>query len=172
MADNFFIYQQQRLADKSLYRKLWGFLAVDAALLPLALGVYFFWLGSLQVIIKAAVAAVFARYIVSPLIFLFYKKARPYQALKFKLSRTGLFSRVVERHNSFPSDHAVGLMALSTVFFLYFPLWGTGLFVLTALNGVGRVILGYHYPIDVAVGWLLGFIFGVLTVYFFALPVS
>lgn len=172
MPDNFFIYQQQKLAGKKLYRKLWGFLAVDAALLPLALGVYFFWLGNSQVVIKAVVAAVFARYVVSPLIFLLYKKERPYQALKFTLSRTGLFSRVVERHNSFPSDHAVGLMAMSTVTFLYFPLWGALLFVLTILNGIGRVILGYHYPVDVAAGWLLGIIFGVLTVYFFALPVS
>jgi undecaprenyl-diphosphatase len=172
MADDFYSTQLKKLAASKFYSRVWGFFGVDVVFLPLVLAMYFLAMGRTRVVVLAFLAAVVARYVVSPLIFLLYKKERPYQALKFTLSRTGLFSRVVERHNSFPSDHAVGLMAMSTVTFLYFPLWGALLFVLTILNGIGRVILGYHYPVDVAAGWLLGIIFGVLTVYFFALPVS
>ncbi len=172
MADNFYSIQQKKLAASKFYRGVWGFFGVDMFFLPALVAMYFLAVGRVRVVFLALLSAFVARYVISPLIFLLYKKARPYQALKFTLSHTGLFSRVVERHNSFPSDHAVGLMAMSTVTFLYFPLWGAALFALTALNGLGRVILGYHYPVDVAAGWLLGFIFGVLTVYFFALPVS
>lgn len=158
---------QKWLVSKAWFGRLWGFWAVDSVLLLFPLLIYFSLTGRLRIVLGALASAIFGRYLVSPLIYLFYKKARPYQSLKFALSRTGLFSRVVERNNSFPSDHATGLMAIAVFTVLFFPAWGAALFLLALFNGIGRVILGYHYPIDVISGWVLGTVCGVLAFHFF-----
>ncbi len=59
-----------------------------------------------------------------------------------------------ERGNSFPSGHTALYFALA------FSFWGTKyfwpFFVLAVLGGLGRVVVGVHYPLDVLAGAIIG----------------
>lgn len=64
---------------------------------------------------------------------------------------------------SFPSDHASASFAIATAVMLIDPLIG-GLFLLVALIvSVGRLLIGAHYPGDVATGLLIGVAAGVIV---------
>ena len=81
---------------------------------------------------------------------------RPYQAYGLKTEFSKLLSWQTSRFNSFPSSHTASLTALSFGLYLYNPLLGLAGLVLTLLVGIGRVILGYHYPADIIGGFLVG----------------
>ena len=57
---------------------------------------------------------------------------------------------------SFPSGHTLHGTCFTVLMTGYFPAWITALAVLTLLIALSRVILGLHYPTDVAAGALLG----------------
>jgi len=61
-----------------------------------------------------------------------------------------------EYYASFPSGHATFLAALGTAVFFTEKLPGALILILGVLVGVGRVVAGVHYPIDVLGGFLLG----------------
>jgi len=60
--------------------------------------------------------------------------------------------------NGFPSDHALLTMTLTAVTYFFSKKIALGMFVLTALVGVARVLAKVHSPIDIAGGWLFGII--------------
>ncbi len=65
---------------------------------------------------------------------------------------------------SFPSSHAASMATLATVFFAFTQgrrrwLW----YLIPLVIGYSRIYLGYHYPSDVAGGWLWGLLIGGLT---------
>jgi undecaprenyl-diphosphatase len=81
--------------------------------------------------------------------------------------RPHLFPHVVQAGgSSFPSGHATDTCALALVaVYLVWHLWGRRsltilagalLFILTLLVGLSRIVLGVHYPTDVAGGYALG----------------
>lgn len=53
---------------------------------------------------------------------------------------------------SFPSGHACAAMTVAVVYAWAFPVLALPLLTLAALVGLSRVLLGVHYPGDVAVG--------------------
>lgn len=57
---------------------------------------------------------------------------------------------------SFPSGHTVTAFALALSLSFFLPRWRWPLFVLAALVGLSRIVLGQHYPSDVLAGALLG----------------
>jgi undecaprenyl-diphosphatase len=57
---------------------------------------------------------------------------------------------------SFPSGHTLHAVSFSIVLAHYFPEWAGLLMAFTALVALSRVVLGLHYPSDVAAGALLG----------------
>ncbi|MEQ1900770.1 MAG: phosphatase PAP2 family protein [Devosia sp.] len=57
---------------------------------------------------------------------------------------------------SFPSGHATTAFALATVLSFLSPRWRVPVFMVAALVGVSRVVLGMHYPSDVLGGAALG----------------
>ena len=62
-----------------------------------------------------------------------------------------------ERISSFPSDTATLFVSMAMIVFLQNRLVGTCCFLWAlATTGVGRIVLGYHYPSDILVGALLG----------------
>ncbi|EKD67284.1 MAG: Undecaprenyl-diphosphatase [uncultured bacterium] len=65
---------------------------------------------------------------------------------------------------SFPSGHAASAFALATVLAYIEPKWKKGLYVLAILISLSRIYLGHHYPIDVIVGGLLGWVIGFIVV--------
>jgi len=59
---------------------------------------------------------------------------------------------------SFPSGHAGLTMALATAVYFYYPRLGKLLFVFAFIVALSRIFVGVHYPLDVAVGLMLGYL--------------
>jgi undecaprenyl-diphosphatase len=57
---------------------------------------------------------------------------------------------------SFPSGHTLHAVSFTLVTASHFPEWWGALAVMTLLIALSRVILGLHYPTDVAAGAVLG----------------
>lgn len=57
---------------------------------------------------------------------------------------------------SLPSGHTAAAFLMATVLAASFPLWAPLLFVLAALVGASRLLLGVHYLSDLVAGALLG----------------
>jgi len=57
---------------------------------------------------------------------------------------------------SFPSGHTLHAISFTLMFARYFPEWTAPLATLAFLIALSRVILGLHYPTDVAAGAVLG----------------
>lgn len=59
---------------------------------------------------------------------------------------------------SFPSGHSITAAALATVIALYFPRYRVVAVILALVVGATRVVLNNHYPSDVFIGLLIGFL--------------
>jgi undecaprenyl-diphosphatase len=64
---------------------------------------------------------------------------------------------------SFPSGHAAAAMSVALIYGVAFPLAGVVLLPLALIVGWSRVILGVHYPGDVAVGQGIALATGVVV---------
>ncbi|MGD8482766.1 MAG: phosphatase PAP2 family protein [Gammaproteobacteria bacterium] len=87
-----------------------------------------------------------------------------YRTLKQRLSRERPFiacaavrcsDRPLDRY-SFPSGHTLHAFAFTTVALHFLPALAVILIPFTALVSVSRVVLGLHYPSDVAAGAVIG----------------
>jgi undecaprenyl-diphosphatase len=65
---------------------------------------------------------------------------------------------------SFPSGHTLHAVCFTLMLTTYFPEWTAALVVLATLIALSRVILGLHYPTDVAAGAVLGGLLGFCSV--------
>lgn len=61
---------------------------------------------------------------------------------------------------SFPSAHATVAFALAVALSAVEPKWKRPFYVLALAIGVSRMYLGYHYPLDVLAGAILGVVVG------------
>jgi len=61
---------------------------------------------------------------------------------------------------SFPSNHAANNFAGATFLSLCYPALSPAFFGFAALVAFSRVYVGVHYPLDVTIGGLIGWIFG------------
>jgi membrane-associated phospholipid phosphatase len=163
--DQKYLEWQKRLSEDKMFRRFWKFWGIYSVLLVFGVGGCLLLLGRWREVLAAFAAFVLVRAIVSPLIYVFYKRQRPYQKLNFIPAHSILLSEPTTRHSSFPSDHAISLAAITTVLFWFFPILGIVLIVTTLLNGWARVILGYHYATDILAGWVLGSLGAILTIY-------
>lgn len=78
-------------------------------------------------------------------------RERPY----IKHSAIECASAPLDRY-SFPSGHTLHAVCFTLLLTSYYPEWTTALASLALLIALSRVILGLHYPTDVAAGALLG----------------
>ncbi|MFV2030416.1 phosphatase PAP2 family protein [Neisseria sp. S1] len=67
---------------------------------------------------------------------------------------------------SFPSGHTAAAFVFATLTGIFFPAWAVAAYFSALLIGLSRVMLGVHYPSDIAAGAVLG-ILCVQTVLFF-----
>ncbi|WP_188751453.1 phosphatase PAP2 family protein [Marinobacterium zhoushanense] len=77
------------------------------------------------------------------------------------------FRAVIEPSDkfSFPSGHAAAAFLFATVLASFYPTLALGAFIVAAMIGLSRVLLGVHYPTDIAAGALLGVCSGVLSLH-------
>jgi undecaprenyl-diphosphatase len=86
-------------------------------------------------------------------------RPRPYQVC----ARICCLTAPLDRF-SFPSGHTLHAVVFSLVATAYYPVLGWLVWPFTALVAASRLVLGLHYPSDVAVGALLGATIAMLTV--------
>lgn len=133
------------------------FFKILAVYLPYALiggAVWFFlklpWRESIYGFCFAALVAIGARGIITELIRFFYDRPRPYEVLNFD----PLF---LSGNPAFPSGHAAFLFALAFSVFLFNKKIGWLFIALSLLVGVGRILSGVHWPLDIVGGFLIAF---------------
>jgi len=66
---------------------------------------------------------------------------------------------------SFPSAHAADSAAAATIFAWALPRLAPVGIVIAAVVGFSRVYLGEHWPSDVAAGWIVGAVIGLLLLF-------
>lgn len=83
--------------------------------------------------------------------------ARPYEAIQtiHPLLMSGL-------HNSFPSLHSALAVAIASVSALWFRKLSEVLYVFALLIMTSRIFVGAHYPLDVVVGAVIGWVIAYL----------
>ena len=64
----------------------------------------------------------------------------------------------IQGGTSFPSGHAALTMAFATSIYFYHPRLGKLLFAFAFIVGLSRIFVGVHYPLDVAGGFMLGYV--------------
>lgn len=165
---------QKQLASNSLFKRWWQFWAIYSFV--------FFAVAFLYILVQtsspnidwrkvaalAVLSFVLARGVVVTTINFFYHHIRPYQKFQFTPISSVLFSIPTRVPNSFPSRHTISYMSVAVVVLMFFPWIGLGLVLTSLLAGVGRVVLGYHWPSDIAAGAVLGAILAVFTVIYIA----
>jgi membrane-associated phospholipid phosphatase len=80
----------------------------------------------------------------------FWSRARPYA------THPGAYHLTGSRDPSFPSDHASAAFGIAWAVLFFDRLAGSLFLAAAVLIGVGRVLIGAHYPADVAAGILVG----------------
>jgi undecaprenyl-diphosphatase len=97
---------------------------------------------------QAALVTVIGRGIIVETLHYFYPYPRP-----IALGVIPLFQEI---GNAFPSGHASFLFGLAAVMFLWNRRWGTAYLALALINGIGRIIAGVHWPLDIVGGIFVG----------------
>ena len=68
---------------------------------------------------------------------------------------------------SMPSNHAANFFALATVFSFFYRKHRKWIFSIAALVAFSRVSVGVHYPFDIMIGALVGFLLAKLILYLY-----
>jgi undecaprenyl-diphosphatase len=88
-----------------------------------------------------------------------WDRPRPYQA------HAGAHVWVARSHDpSFPSDHASAAFGIAFAVLMFDRIAGSLFVAAAALIGLGRVLVGVHYPGDIAAGALVGIASAVVVV--------
>ncbi len=130
--------------------------------IPVILIVVWFWSkDSKKVALKATAAGILAWLFFCNLIGAIWYRARPFVA------QANVEEVLFHRPNrSFPSDHSAFLFALAFAFWLLgYKKLGVGIFILSVVISVTRIIVGVHYPADIVAGFVIGFLAAVLIWY-------
>lgn len=108
------------------------------------------WNALLMQILAAVIGGVFYRLVKER-----FRRERPavrYDAIGFTTPPLDRFS--------FPSGHTLHAVCFYTVISGLLPVWGAPLLPLVCAIALSRVVLGLHFPSDVAVGGFFGWIIG------------
>ncbi len=115
-----------------------------------------------KLLLIAFVAGDLARFVIKPLLVMWYSEPRPFVSLIEVSPLIGVAES--EYFQSFPSGHALFLFAASTALLYKHRHLGTFCLVSSLLIVIARVMAGVHYPLDIIAGACIGAIVG----YFFA----
>ena len=106
-------------------------------------------------LVKIALAMILSRGIILEVINFTFPYSRPFVLL-------GLKPLFEVAGPAFPSGHAITLFTLTTVVFLANWRWGLILGALSAVNGLARIFVGVHWPLDILSGAFFGILSGFL----------
>lgn len=99
-------------------------------------------------------------YLLVKIIPYFYNRRRPFVEL-------GCRNRIKQRKDhSFPSTHAASALIISLVIFNISPESGIIVIFMAILTAFSRIMVGVHYPTDIAAAWLIALIIYFLASFF------
>lgn len=127
-----------RLGDGPLYAALGALLA----LIDTALGPNFLMHGLLAFLVELPLYLLLKNTI---------RRSRPADAL----DSLSAFIKPSDKF-SFPSGHTAAAFVMATLLTAFYPLCGPIVFPLAIMIGLSRVMLGVHFPSDIAAGAVLG----------------
>mgnify|MGYP003419158972 CR=1 FL=1 len=171
ITENNYLYFQKRIAENKLFRYFWIFWGNYAFVIFALVGLWILINPELHENWKAVaglsiVSFVISRGVAVTLINYFIKRVRPYQRYNFKPKETKFFSFRDDDHDSFPSRHTTAYFSVASVVFLFYPILGAILIITAIIAGIGRVIMGWHWPSDIIGGAIVGSLMGYITVYY------
>lgn len=140
-----------------LYRPLWVFQQLGNIVVALLIGLLFAALLRRPKLATATVLAVGAKLWLEQVVKSVVERSRPGTTIGDAVLR----GQVSAHGLSFVSGHAVITVALATALTAVLPRrWRTLLWVLVALNGIARIYVGAHNPLDIVGGAGLGLLIG------------
>lgn len=125
--------------------------------IPAALLLLFLSSGEARLTAFASALALSASHIPVHFVKQLFPRKRPY--LMLEKSRT--LKNPLQDH-SFPSGHTTAIFAIVTPYVWFIPHLAPLLILAAICVGISRIYLGLHYPSDVIVGGILGFVTGCL----------
>lgn len=131
------------------------------AMLPVLYGLQGLWMAA-HTLLTGLVCLLVYKYLKTSLV-----RERPY--ISFSAIRCA--APALDRY-SFPSGHTMHAVCFSLLLAGYMPHGASIVWTFTALVGISRVVLGLHYPSDVAAGALLGLAIGWSAQYVFPFTLS
>lgn len=161
LTEKHYRYFQQRLTSNQLFRGFWIFWGNYAFVIFAAVAIWILlsptdhenWQALLGLSI---ISLVIARGLIVNLIVKLYKRICPYQLYHYEPSETRFFSLRDDNHDSFPSGHTAGYFSVAVVVYLFFPILGVILITTSLMAGIGRVVMGWHWPSDILGGLIVG----------------
>ncbi len=159
-----YLQWQSRLKFSNRFRNWWRFWSNYSWLFLLPIIFYLSYIVTdAKVITRIAVAFIIARLILVPILSRIFPKARPYQEFNFNPLSSIFLSLETKAHNSFPSSHMISLTAASGALVTSYPVFALIFMVVAILTGLGRVVLGFHYPKDIIFSLISGLIIGIIV---------
>src|ERR671936_293035 len=98
----------------------------------------------------SALAAAGLGLLINRLIAHFWDRRRPYE------THRGVYTLSHSHDPSFPSDHASAAFGIAFAVLVFDPVAGALFTAAAALIGLGRILVGVHYPGDIVAGALVG----------------
>lgn len=108
-----------------------------------------------KMVLEAAIAAVFTKFVLAEMVRWLWFRPRPFVALNF----IPLINQSA-KEASFPSGHASFYFALSTIVYFYNKKLGIFFYVASFFIVIFRVFVGVHWPSDILAGAVLGILIG------------
>ena len=168
MNEVIFLFLNQ-FQDGGTFTTVLIFILADILILSFAIGLFVYFYTSLNhrkaiKDITVIILAGFVAWAMADVIKYIFPSDRPFMVLE---SANALFER--GGNNSFPSGHTAFISSIAMMFYFYNKKISIWMFIAVFFVGIGRVMSGMHWPVDILGGFVLGVIVACAARYVYVL---